>query len=411
MESSVENLGKLKRKIKITVPNENIKITYQKCYEALKRKVKIPGFRPGKFPKDLMEKRFKEHMKQEALETIVPNFYNKALKENNLNPATKPKFHELVINKDEPFIFDVTFEVIPDFEIPDFTKISINKRNTIVTDEEKELKKKEYIDRFSNYELKDAGAEESDQVVIDYVGSVDGVEFDGGKAVDQIYIVGSKKFLPEFEEALLGIKADSEKKIIVNFPEDYHSENLKGKLAEFDLKVKKVKKQVKPELNESFFNKVSAELKNQSDFEKFIKKELENTKEYQNQIEYRKELTTFIDGKISFHVPEEILEQELQIRLHHSSNDISEEDKKKKYTEEITKQLRMNYLVEKAKEQDNIEIKEDLVREKYIFHAYMMGKNPREFIQTNQGQEILHQVKTMLLEEEVLNQILKKVVS
>ncbi|MGK0289916.1 MAG: trigger factor, partial [bacterium] len=222
MEVVVENLGGLKRKFTITIPLEKVSSTYEACYQKLKSKVKVNGFRQGAFPKKLMEKRFKESMGQEALETLIPEHFQAALTQESTESATQPKFDSLNIEKNKPLAFVATFEATPTFDVS-LEGLSLDKKEIVITDEEKAERRASLLKEHATFGTKDGAAEEKDQVTMDFAPSEGQESFGNGndRAEGHVYIVGSKQLLPEFEEALLGMKAGENKDFPLTFPADY----------------------------------------------------------------------------------------------------------------------------------------------------------------------------------------------
>ena len=135
-EVSVENLGKLKRKIIVTVAQDEVKAAYDKTFLSLKDKVKIDGFRKGKVPQKILEKRFNRMMREEAIETLVPEYFEKAVTREKLTPAVRPKFDDLDIDKEKPLVFSAAFEIYPEFDPPAFSEYSLEKKEPEISDEE-----------------------------------------------------------------------------------------------------------------------------------------------------------------------------------------------------------------------------------------------------------------------------------
>lgn len=413
MEAVVENLGKLKRKMDVTVPNEMVTGAYNKVYQDLKSKVRVNGFRNGKFPKALMEKRFSEYMEKEALDTLIPEYYQKALDQNSLKPATQPQFGDLKIEKKAPLQFSVTFEIQPEYDLPAYSDYKLEKQEVSVTDEEKADRIKLHLSEAAQYTPKEGPVEENDQVVMDFAGKLDGELFDGGSAQNHPYVVGSKQFLPEFEEVLPGMTAGEEKTFPVTFPEDYHADKLKGQAAEFTVTVKEVKKQELPEMNEEFFKRYGEDVKTVEDFEAKVLDELTQEKQTGIQVDYRDEVIKQTAELVEFDVPEELLERELQYRNDQATqrgddSDLSDDEKKEKYTQEIRNRLQLYYLIERIREEEKITADDQEARNRFFYQAYMSGQDPNQLIQSDQGRQLFQGIQAQMIEEAVLDFIVEK---
>ena len=227
LDVKIEDLGNLKRKIIVTVPSEIVREAYNKTYLSLKDKISINGFRKGKFPQSLLEKRFQKVMRNEAIETLVPEYYEKAIKQENLKPAVRPQFDDLEVEKSKPLVFSAAFEIYPEFDLPEYSVYGLEKKEAEFTAEEVAEQRKRHLDNASTFSPKAGAAEEGDQIVMEFNGKVD--EESIAEAKDHKYILGSKEFLPEFETALSGMKKDEEKNFDLTFPSDYNEEKLQGK--------------------------------------------------------------------------------------------------------------------------------------------------------------------------------------
>jgi trigger factor len=239
----------LKREFSITIKSEVIKNLKAKKLEEIASKAKIDGFRPGKVPSAHIEKLYGQSVIVEVIEENVSKASQDVLEERNLKAAVKPDVKldsEMtdVIEKGKDLIFTMNCEVLPEIEITDFSKISID--NPVSEPKEKDINDAlEYLAK-QNKAFKDASdktkAKDGDQVTIDYLGKIEGVAFEGGAAKDAKLILGSKSFIDNFEEQLIGLKKGDKKVVKVKFPENYQSADLANKEASFDVEIKLLSK-------------------------------------------------------------------------------------------------------------------------------------------------------------------------
>ncbi len=248
----------LKREIKVTVPAGDMAEKLNKRLSDAKDKVRINGFRPGKVPVQHLRKVYGKSFMAEVVNEILNNSTRDILAERGEKAAMQP---EITMTEDEKeaekvlaggadFEFQLVYEVIPPIEIKDLSNIKVERPIYDVPDAEVDEQVKRVAESARSYEPKEGKAKEGDRVTIDYLGKVGGEPFEGGAGNDQPLVLGSKDFIPGFEEQLVGLKAGDEKVITVTFPENYSGAHLAGKEATFDINVKGVEKPGDLEIND-----------------------------------------------------------------------------------------------------------------------------------------------------------------
>lgn len=416
LDIALENLGKLKRKITVTVPLEKVQQAYNKTYDSLRNKVNVPGFRKGKFPQSLLEKRFKKVMKNEAVETLVPEYFEKAIKQENLKLAVKPNFdhQEMEIDKKKPLVFHATFEVLPDFPVPEYASFSLEKQEITVSDEEINEHKQRHLDQAATYEGKEGIAEEGDQLVFDYEGKLD--EEIIAEQQNQTYNLGSKQFLPEFEDALQGMSKDEETNFNLTFPADYKEEKLQGKTAGFRVKLKEIKAKKPLAMDENFFQRYGEKVKSEEDFIKLVTDEVNFRKEGEINNEYRTKIKEQLAEMLEFEVPEQLLEEEMKFRLNQArqdeqQKDTPEEELKEKIAGEAAKSLRFSIFTQKMLEQEDIKVDEKEVQRKFEINCMLLGVKSEQLLQQDYGQQIYQRTYGIVSDETVLDYTIEKVLA
>jgi len=255
MQVSVETTQGLERRITITVPSENVETEVKKRLQQLSKTQRIDGFRAGKVPVSVINKRFGPAVRQEvAGEVMQRNFYEAIVSE-KINPAGAPTFAPKALEAGKDLEFSATFEVYPEVEVQGLDKITVEKPAVTVTDEDLANMLETLRKQHAEWADVDTAAGENDRVTVDFVGTIDGEVFEGGKAEDFPLELGQGRMIPGFEDNIVGKKAGEEVVADVTFPDDYHAENLKGKAAQFTITVKKVEAQELPELSEEFATK------------------------------------------------------------------------------------------------------------------------------------------------------------
>ncbi len=252
MQFSVETTEGLERRLSITVPADKVDSEVKNRIKQLAKTQRIDGFRPGKVPYTVIQKRYGQAVRDEVANQVMQSSFYEAIVEEKINPAGAP-FMEVTTNEDgKDFEFAARFEVYPEFEIAGLSDITIEKPVVEIKDADIDNMMDTLRKQHATWSESDAAVEGENQVTIDFTGTVDGEEFEGGKAEDFKLVMGEGRMIPGFEDGILGKKAGETFDIDVTFPEDYHAENLKGKEAKFSITLKAVEKKDLPELNDEF---------------------------------------------------------------------------------------------------------------------------------------------------------------
>jgi len=250
MKVSVETTSGLERRMTVTVPKENIDGEVQKRLKDLAGRVKIDGFRPGKVPFSVVRQKFSAQVSQEVMGEVMQNSFYEAVLQEKLRPAGVPLIEPG--DAKEEFEFTATFEVYPEFEVTGLDKIKIERPVVEIGDVDIDKMLETIRKQRRTWGEVDRAGQEGDQLTIDFVGTLDGEEFQGGTATQVPLELGSKRMIPGFEEQLMGAKAGQELTLDVTFPEDYHAKDLAGKAVKFATTVLKVEEPVLPELTDEF---------------------------------------------------------------------------------------------------------------------------------------------------------------
>lgn len=259
MQVSVETTQGLGRRITITVAADSIESAVKKELVDVAKKVRIDGFRKGKVPMNIVAQRYGASVRQDVLgDLMTRNFVDAIIKE-KINPAGAPNYVPGEYKEGQDFTYSVEFEVYPEVELKGLENIEVEKPLVEVTDADVDTMLDTLRKQQANWIETEAAAEAEDRATIDFTGSVDGEEFEGGKASDFVLAMGQGRMIPGFEEGVVGHKAGETFTIDVKFPDDYHAENLKGKEAKFEIVLKKVETRELPELTEEFIKRFGVE--------------------------------------------------------------------------------------------------------------------------------------------------------
>ena len=255
MSISIETLEGLQRRVTITVAADKIEAAYKEQLKGYAKNARVDGFRKGKVPHSIIEQRFGVAARQEVLSDEMQRAFFDAVIAEKINLAGRPTFTPNNYQPGQEFSFSVTFEVFPEVELTGLENIEVEKPVVEISDADLDKMVDVLRKQQATWTESQEAVKAEDRVTIDFVGSVDGEEFEGGKATDFVLAMGQGRMIPGFEEGIVGHKAGEQFAIDVTFPAEYHAENLKGKAAKFAITLKKVENIVLPELTEEFVKK------------------------------------------------------------------------------------------------------------------------------------------------------------
>lgn len=252
MQVSVETTEGLERQMKITVPAANIEKVVTAELRKIAKTRRFDGFRKGKVPMKLVERMHGHSVRSSVLGEVMQNSFFEAITKEKITPAGMPTITPIAAAPGADLVFNATFEVYPEVELADFSAIKVEKPVVNVQESDIDEMLETLRKQQATWTKTDAAAVADSRVVIDFVGFVDGEEFEGGKSEDFNLDMGANRMIPGFEDGIVGKKAGDNVTVEVTFPEEYHVDTLKGKPAKFDITVKQVEERVLPELNDEF---------------------------------------------------------------------------------------------------------------------------------------------------------------
>lgn len=406
MAEKEEKKAKNIHEVKIEIAGEAWAKKLDDTFKKVIKTVKIDGFRQGKAPRSVYEKKYgKQALVVEAVDASMQDAYKEALEKFKGEPIIQPT---VAIEKadEEGVIYVFTFTTKPEIKIKKYTGLNVKKDVVKVTkkdvDAEIEKMRKEYAD----LQVKEGKAEEGDTVIIDFEGFDKDKAFEGGKAENYALELGSHSFIPGFEEALIGVKAGDKKDVNVSFPEDYHAEELKGKPVVFKVTVHEVKTKVFPELNEEFFLDLGLEdVKTKEDLEKTIKETMTEQKEYESENKYVDELFEALLKQTEVEVPHELIHEELDrmveqyeerlkmqgitLEQFYKYTNSSEEALKSQMHEEAEKRIKLRFAIDEIIEKEKIDATDEEVEKDALEKSKKHGMDKDEYIKAFGGSEML----------------------
>ncbi|MBR4830656.1 MAG: trigger factor [Bacilli bacterium] len=294
-----------------------------KAFNVAKDKVTIPGFRKGKVTKEVFIKKYgKESLYYDAINALLSVEYPKVLKDNKLEPIINPNIDVLEVC-DDCCKVKFTITTRPEVKIKKYKDLKVKKDEVKVSKEEIDEEVKNLQARMADIVIKEGKIENGDIAIIDFEGFKDGVAFEGGKGENYSLTIGSNSFIPGFEEGLIGLKSGDDKDLKLTFPENYHSEELKGQKVVFKVKVHEVKTKKLPELNEDFFLDLGMEgVKDEKSLKDVIKDQISARKEYEADNKYIDALLEEISKNTEVEIPNELVEEEIDKMIEEYSRNL-----------------------------------------------------------------------------------------
>ena len=308
MSLKLEKLENSMAKLTIEVSADELDKAIEKAYQKQKKNISIPGFRKGKVPKAMVEKMYgKEVFYEDAANILIPDAYEKAYDECEEDIVSTPEIDVVQLEAGKPFIFTATVALKPEIKLGKYKGVKVSKLDNTVTDEEVMAEIERERENSARTVSVDREVKEKDEVLLDFEGFVDGVAFEGGKGENYPLTIGSRAFIPGFEDQLKGVKKGEDVEVKVTFPEDYHAEDLKGKEAVFKCKVNEIKEKQLPELDDEFAAEVS-EYETFDEYKEATKKNLQDKKELDNKNKKEDEVIEAIVKASEIEIPAAMLE-------------------------------------------------------------------------------------------------------
>ena len=381
----------MKKQINYKVSGEEWNNAKDKAFSKLVKKAKVDGFREGKVPRNIFEKKYGTgDIISTAMEDMVDKKYREVVISEKLVPVVEPKL-EIVSADDNGFEVNMTFILDPEVKLGKYKELKVKKDTVKVTKEEINHEVGHILDRFAELVSKDGQAEEGDTVIIDFKGFKDGAAFDGGSAENYSLEIGSHSFIPGFEEGIIGMKKDDNKDIELTFPEDYMAKDLAGQKVVFNVTVHDIKKRVIPDLDEEFFKDLDMEgVTNKEELEKVIEEEIKTQKEADAENKFIDDLLAAAAKNMTIDIDKEIIDaeqdrmykqfvQKLQMQgvseeLYYAYAGVKKEDILKDMEKEAETRVKYRYLLEAISREEKIEVSDKDAKEelKKMSEMYQM---------------------------------------
>ncbi len=413
MQVSVESTSALERRITIGVPAERIETEVTKRLQQTARRAKVPGFRPGKVPMNVIRQRYEDAARQEALGDLIQATFYEAIVEQKLNPAGAPAVEPKVFEKGKDLEYVATFEVFPEIKLAGFDGIAIERLQADVTDADLDNMLEILRKQNTRFEAVERAAENGDQLNIDFVGKIDGEAFAGGSAKGTPLVLGSGRMIPGFEEALVGVKAGEERVINPTFPADYQNLDLAGKTAEFTVTVNSVSAPQLPELNDDFFALFGIKEGGLEGFRTEVRKNMERELRQAIKSKVKNQVMEGLLAANPVEVPNALIGNEVnrlrvQAVQQFGGNIKPDQLPAELFEEQAKRRVVLGLIVAEVVKQGELKADEARVREliEEMASAYQEPQQVVAWYYKNDQQ--LNEVRSVVLEEQVVDTVLQK---
>ncbi|MEM9639648.1 MAG: trigger factor [Pseudomonadota bacterium] len=410
----------LKRGYAITVTAAELEAKVNEKLAEAQPEVEMKGFRKGKVPMALLKKQFGQRVMGEAMQESIDGAMNEHFEQSGDRPALQPEVK--MTNEDwkegDDVEVSMSYEALPDIPEVDYKKVKLEKLVVKAEDAAIDEALANLAETAQDFKARKKGAKakDGDQVVMDFVGKVDGEAFEGGSAEDYPLVLGSNSFIPGFEDQLIGAKAGEEKAVTVTFPEDYQAENLKGKEAIFDCTIKEVKEPVAAEINDELAKKFGADdlaaLKGQ------ISERLEAEYAGAARAVMKRGLLDALDGLVDFDLPPSLVEAEAKQIAHqlwHEDNpdveghDHPEIETTEEHTKLATRRVRLGLLLAEIGQKADVEVTDAEMTQAIMAQARQYPGQERQFFEfVQQNQQMQQQMRAPLFEDKVVDHVFEQ---
>ncbi|MDD5452024.1 MAG: trigger factor [Desulfovibrionales bacterium] len=421
MRCRVEDISAVRKKIYVEIPQEVVAEEIENAYRALNKKVRIKGFRPGKIPREILERYYRQNVEVDTLDKLLNDSYPRAVHETGLSPVARPVIDEEEFKPGEYLKYTATVEVKPLIEVKDYLELEIERKESPVTDQDVDKKLDELRQMNAHFKSidEDRPIREGDVAVIDYKGFRDGNPVEGSNGQSYHLEVGSGLFNPDFERQLIGLSKNAETEIKVTFSEDFANKTMAGKTMDFQVGVNDIKERVVPALDDAFAVDLGADFKNLEDLRNKVKETLVEAQKKQSEADMRRQVMDMLIAKCDFELPESLLEGEIDAIVDESrrklarmgipveSTGISDKELRNKFREEAGKRARGSLILEEIARRENLKVEEKDIDEEFAKVARTLNMKPEEANHLRANPNLMQSLPDYILPQKTLDYLIE----
>jgi trigger factor len=410
------NKKKTENKLTLKLDSSSLQEQFNKKIEEQQRSSNLKGYRKGKAPKDVIEQYYGDQITSQIIYEGMTNTFYKKISEDKISVVGQPQLNPLTMDIKKDIKFEAIYESYPEFTLKKFSSIKYKKPTASLLDADLDNSILQMQKRFGNLEKIDESVSDGKYAKIDFEGYLNEELFEGGAAKDYLIEIGSNNMIPGFEEGLIGLKVGDEKDLNINFPDDYHAEDLKGKPVKFKIKVNEVLETSLPELNKDFFSKIGIDVETTEEFKKDLKVKLEKDLEVSLKRKEKERLFDSLEKLNPIEIPSAMVMAESENLRKSAAQqmgmDISkikdEELPLENFSENATKRVRLGVILNKIIEDNDLKSNPELVKE--LIEERSSGfKDPEQYKNWIYGnEEQLKNIESLALEEQVTDLLISQ---
>ena len=420
MNVTVENLAPCKKLVRIEFDAKEVDTAHAEAASDFQRHAALPGFRPGKAPRDMIEKRFDKDIEDEVKRKLVSDGYKKAIKDKNLNVIGYPDIEEIQFARGQPFQFAATIETHPEFEVPEYRGLAAKRESGTVTEADIERALNILREQRGKFEKVEREVKEGDFVVVNYTGTCEGKPIAElapaarGLAGQKNFWIEIKKdsFIPGFGEQLIGAKAGDQRTVTVDFPADFVTPALAGKKGVYEAEVVEVKEKMLPELNDAFAKSFEAE--NLERLREGVRADLQNELNLKRSRSVRNQIVSALMNRVNFDLPESVVVQETRnvvydiVRENQQrgvSKDTIEAQKDEIYSvanRSAKERVKASFVFQKIAQKEGIRVLPEEINARVHVLAQNYQMPPQKFLKELEKRNGLPEIYEQLLNEKVI---------
>ncbi len=412
MKVSIKKLKDLERKVLVTIPVDEYELKFSTKLKNIKTKAKVDGFRRGNVPNDVLEQKYGASIHNEVINELIQETYPKAISENNIRPASSPQVSIDSEDPNKPLTYSAIIEVFPEIKPKlsrwtNYEEIEIEIEENDINLAIEDIKK-----RYGDWNDVQREARLDDQVVIDFIGKIDGKEFEGNTANDFKLVLGSKSMIPGFEDSIIG-KKPSKFSIECTFPEDYFKKDLAGVKAEFEINLKNVQEMKEANIDKDLFDKLQMEIKDKSEFKNEITSRMKNEVATQEKELTKESMYETLLKTNNFKIPNatvneqaDLMRKDALMRIGHSEDNAGDDlFPIESFMEKAEKRVKLDLLFAELVNHFDIKVEKQNIDD-FIDEESKRYKDPEQYKKWITGQpQQLEQFKMIVLEKQLVEKL------
>jgi len=422
MKVDMEDISTVKKVLRVEIPEQEVTRQLDRAYETLKNNVRIKGFRPGKVPRSLLERRFRKEMCEEVSGQLIQNSYGEAMGQAGLVPLGEPTINRLDLEEGKPYQYSVTVEVRPPIKDLNVKGLKVEEKVHTVTDEEIKIQLRMLQKRSAQLKTVDENrpVAKGDIVIIDYEGLKDGKPFEPARKTENFQVeIGSGRIFKDFEHNLVGMRPNMTKEFQVRFTDDYYNKDLAGVEVTFKVVLKEIKEEILPEIDDEFAKSLG-DYKTEDELREAIRQDLNQRYEAQSKRQLREDILGILIEQYDFELPEGLVQAELAAMVRdvqkvmgyqgmsQQDSGQTQEGLSKKYRPLAERKLREYLLLEKVVEQENINLTDEHLDKAFEKIASVVNQPVETIRELHESDKEAYELfRQKALEKEAINWILE----